>query len=141
MGSSNAEDDYDDIHVHGAIFLPEDADVSHVTELDDDCPIYNTRGTGIFSFNLVQANAIAASRQFSLMPPTLHLGSEGVLTRIADSILGYDVITFGTCQECTYDSTFSSPDAIYFGIGNWNGPQGMSWPSNLVINVSLHVCV
>lgn len=140
LGSSNAKDNYDDIHVHGAVYLPENANVGNVTEQGSGCSTSNTKGTGVFNFDKIQTNAIAASEQFSLVPPTLHLSSEGVLTRIADTILDYDVITFGTCNECTYDSGFSSPDAIYFGIGNWNGPQGMSWPSRLIINVSLHMC-
>jgi len=88
------------------------------------------------NFTQVKLNAIEAAQQFALMSPTLHLSSDGTLTRLSESIIGYDVITFGSCTTCSYDSNFSSPDAIYYGQGNWNGPMGMSWPSKLIINVS-----
>lgn len=87
------------------------------------------------NFTQVQLNAIATSQQLSLLPPTLQLNSEGQLTRIGSNNFGYDVITFGSCSTCSYPEGFSSPDAIYFGQGNWNGPQGMAWPSRLFINV------
>lgn len=88
------------------------------------------------NFTQVKLNAIEAAQQFALMSPTLRLSSDGTLTRLSKNILGYDVITFGSCTTCSYDSNFSSPDAIYYGQGNWNGPMGMSWPSKLIINVS-----
>lgn len=88
------------------------------------------------NFTQVQLNAIEASTQFALMTPTLQLDSDGNLKRIADKKYGYDVITFGSCDACDYSgANFSSPDAIYYGKGNWNGPIGMSWPTRLIINV------
>lgn len=126
---------YSDVHVHGAVFLPDGSVRQNVAELDNACSVYNDRGTGLMNFTRVQLNSIAMSQQFSLLPPTLHLSADGTLTRIGTNTFGYDVITFGSCKSCSYGSTFSSPDAIYFGIGNWNGPIGMSWPSHLIINV------
>ncbi|CEP07876.1 hypothetical protein [Parasitella parasitica] len=139
LGTSGSDYKYSDIHVHGATFLPAGADVSNIVPQDSGCSVYNDRGTGYFNFTQVELNAIAASQQFSVLPPTLHLDSEGVLTRLDDSAIDYDVITFGTCSNCTYNSNFSSPDAIYFGRGNWNGPVGMSWPPQLIINIPVLV--
>lgn len=121
--------------MHGAVFLPDGSERQNVAELDNACSVYNDRGTGHMNFTQVQLNAIATSEQLSLLPPTLHLSSEGQLTRIGSNTYGYDVITFGSCSTCSYPAPFSSPDAIYFGKGNWNGPMGMAWPSRLFINV------
>ncbi|KAK4510118.1 BolA domain UV induced protein Uvi31 [Mucor velutinosus] len=126
---------YSDVHVHGAAFLPDDANTDNIQQLDEACPVANDRGTDLMDFRLVQMNAILASIQFHLMEPTLHLSSDGTLTKIGYSSTGFGVITFGTCKTCSYADTFSSPDAIYYGIGNWNGPIGMSWSERLIINL------
>ncbi|KAL7328688.1 hypothetical protein PS15p_206918 [Mucor circinelloides] len=137
VGKDGLNAKYSDIHVNGAVFLPDGSDTRNIEELDSTCSVYNDRGTGLMNFTQVQLNAIAASQQFSLLPPTLHLSSDGTLTRLAISRIGYDVITFGSCSTCSYGTNFSSPDALYYGQGNWNGPMGMSWPSRLIINIAV----
>lgn len=138
VGKNDVGYTYDDVHVHGAVFLPSGTDKSNVQQLDGACPVYNDQGNGLMDFRMVQVNAVIASMKFSYMEPTLHLSSDGTLTRIGTSSTGFDVITFGTCNTCSYPADFSSPDAIYYGIGNWNGPMGISWPERLIINVSLY---
>ncbi|EPB88519.1 hypothetical protein HMPREF1544_04632 [Mucor circinelloides 1006PhL] len=137
VGEENPAVIYSDVHVHGAVFLPDGSSRGNIQELDSACSVYNDRGTGLMNFTQVKLNAIEAAQQFALMSPTLHLSSDGTLTRLSESIIGYDVITFGSCTTCSYDSNFSSPDAIYYGQGNWNGPMGMSWPSKLIINIAV----
>ncbi|KAF1806624.1 hypothetical protein FB192DRAFT_1464672 [Mucor lusitanicus] len=139
VGTENASVKYSDVHVNGAVFLPDGSDRGNVQELDKACSVYNNRGTGLMNFTQVQLNAIEASTQFALMTPTLQLDSDGNLKRIADKKYGYDVITFGSCDACDYSgANFSSPDAIYYG-------KGMSWPTRLIINgnqpsLGMHVC-
>lgn len=136
VGTGDAAVKYSDVHVHGAVFLPDDSDRGNIQGLDGACSVYNDRGTGLMNFTQVQMNAIEASVQFALLKPTLQLDSEGNLKRIDKNIYGYDVITFGSCSTCSYGTNFSSPDAIYYGKGNWNGPMRMTWPNRLIINVS-----
>ncbi|KAG1100098.1 hypothetical protein G6F42_017723 [Rhizopus arrhizus] len=137
VGKEGLNAKYSDIHVNGAVFLPDGSNARNAEELDSTCSVYNDRGTGLMNFTQVQLNAIAASQQFSLLPPTLHLSSDGTLTRLDVNRIGYDVITFGSCSTCSYGTNFSSPDALYYGQGNWNGPMGMSWPSRLIINIAV----
>lgn len=137
VGKNNVDYTYSDVHVHGAVFLPNNSNIGNVQQLDSVCSVYNDQGTGLMDFRMVQGNAVVASQEFSYMEPTLHLSSDGILTRIGASSTGFDVITFGTCKTCSYSDSFSSPDAIYYGIGNWNGPMGMSWPERLIINASI----
>lgn len=139
VGVEDAAVKYSDVHVHGAVFLPDGSNRENIQELDGGCSVYNNRGTGLMNFTQVQLNAIEASQQFALMKPTLQLDSGGNLKRIGSNLHGYDVITFGSCSDCSYDTNFSSPAAIYYGQGNWNGPMGMSWPTRLIINVGDYV--
>ncbi|KAK4518528.1 uncharacterized protein ATC70_008746 [Mucor velutinosus] len=137
VGREDPNFKYSDVHVHGAVFLPDASERMDVEELDNACSVYNDRGTGLMNFTQVQLSSVAISQQFSLLPPTLHLSADGTLTRVGTNTYDYDVITFGSCGSCSYGETFSSPDAIHYGIGDWNGPMGMSWPSRLIINIAV----
>ncbi|CAO0796738.1 unnamed protein product [Mucor circinelloides] len=128
-------------HVFGAAYLPTGTDTKQLEEQTSGCPIYTDRGTGLFDFDIVEQNFLYASKQFSTEPPSLQLDSNGKLTRIgqADS-RGYDTVTFNTCsttsQTCTvFSGQLSDPNAMLFGVGNWNGPQGMTWPEKTIFNI------
>lgn len=130
-------------HVFGAAYLPTGTDTKQLEEQTSGCPIYTDRGTGLFDFDIVEQNFLYASKQFSTEPPSLQLDSNGKLTRIgqADS-RGYDTVTFNTCsttsQTCTiFSGQLSDPNAMLFGAGNWNGPQGMTWPQKTIFNVGI----
>lgn len=88
MGKEGLNAKYSDIHVNGAVFLPDGSNARNAEELDSTCSVYNDRGTGLMNFTQVQLNAIAASQQFSLLPPTLHLSSDGTLTRLDVNRIG-----------------------------------------------------
>lgn len=130
-----------EMNLFGSAYLPEGTDTSKINQNSNGCGVYTDRGTGIFNFNEVNRNMLAASMEFSTYSPTLQLDANNQLTRIgATSVnsIPYDVITFNTCSGgCSSLSTgtLSVPDAIFEAIGNWNGPTGMTWPSKLIINV------
>ncbi|KAL0143548.1 hypothetical protein V8B55DRAFT_1572281 [Mucor lusitanicus] len=127
-------------HVFGAAYLPAGTDTKQLEEQTSGCPIYTDRGTGLFDFNVVEQNFLYASKQFSTEPPSLQLDANGKLTRIgqADS-RGFDTVTFNTCstaQTCTiFSGQLSDPNAMLYGVGNWNGPQGMTWPHKTIFNI------
>lgn len=131
-----------DVHVHGAIFLPAGSDTSGIQKLDNACPMSTDKGTGVFSFDQAHDNAIYASRKFAKYTPSLLLNADGKLSSIGGQSDGFDVITFNNCnnEQCNlFPGKMSDPKAILFGQGNWNGPSGLSFPSKLIFNVSLFI--
>lgn len=125
------------VHVHGSVYVRSDTDLTQINELESGCGIYTDQGSGYLNFDQVNTNFLYASQKLSFLEPTLYLDANNKLTRIADNSLGYDVITFNTCTGgCNTTAKLSVPDAIFNFIGNWNGPEGMSWPKKLIVNVS-----
>lgn len=123
--------------VHGAIFLPEGTDTSSIQQLNDDCPIYTDKGTGLLDFDQTYTNAVYASKKFSSLPPTLLLTSKDTLHTLSNPAGDFQVITMNTCEYgCAfYEEQLSYPVNMLYGDGNWNGPQGMSWPKTLIVNI------
>ncbi|KAG1109583.1 hypothetical protein G6F42_015611 [Rhizopus arrhizus] len=70
------------------------------------------------------------------------LDSNGKLTSTGASNGDFHIVTFNSCNngDCNpFPGQMSDPSAMLEGIGNWNGPQGMSWPSDgtLVFNIPI----
>ncbi|GAA5799146.1 hypothetical protein HPULCUR_004556 [Helicostylum pulchrum] len=127
--------------VRGAIFLPAGTDTSTIQQLNSDCPIITDKGTGLLDFGQTYTNAVSASQKLSNFGPTILLSSSDKLTRISDKVGDFDVVTMNTCEfGCTFHSgQLSDPTKMLYGIGNWNGPQDMSWPMALIVNIPVTV--
>lgn len=128
--------DADQIRVKGNVDVPEGT--TGLQETENSCSIYNNNG--IYDFDQAKSNAIAASKIFASLTPTLVLDSNGKLTSTGASNDDFQVVTFNSCNDgdCSpFPGKMSDPSAMLEGVGNWNGPQGMSWPkdSTLVFNV------
>ncbi|KAI8068838.1 hypothetical protein BDF21DRAFT_425603, partial [Thamnidium elegans] len=123
--------------VHGAIYLPAGTDTSTIQQLNNDCPIITDKGTGLVNFDQTYTNAVSASEKMSSLDPTHLLDNSGTLSRLSSSVGNFDIITMDTCKNgCTIlDGQLSDPTNMLYGKGNWNGPQDMSWPEALIINV------
>lgn len=128
----------DQVRVKGAGDVPFGS--NGLQETQNSCVINNN--VGLYDFNQAKSNAISASKVFATMKPTLRLDSNGTLTFTGASNPDFHVVAFNSCNDgnCTpFPDQMSDPSAMLEGIGNWNGPQGMSWPSDgtLVFNVCL----
>lgn len=124
------------VRVKGAADVP--AGTQGLQETQGSCAI-RTNG-GLYDFDQAQSNAIEASKTLASMKPTLMLDSNGKLTSTGASNDDFHIVTFKSCNDgdCNpFPGQMSDPSAMLEGIGNWNGPQGMSWPSDgtLVFNV------
>ncbi|KAI9473826.1 MAG: hypothetical protein EXX96DRAFT_541490 [Benjaminiella poitrasii] len=134
------EVDASGVRVRGNAEVP--AGSSGLQETVSSCSINS--GTGIYDFNQAERNAKGASEILAGLKPTLYLDSNGKLSSISDASDDINVITMNTCNNgnCNlYPSEMSDASAFLEGIGNWNGPSGMSWPKTgtLVINVPIDV--
>jgi hypothetical protein len=120
--------------------VPPETDESKIDLLDKDCGIISNATAGAFNFEQVYTNSAHNNVYLSGLEPTLLLDAEGRLSRIRESEMEYDVLSFATCNGgyCEiYADEMSVPNQMLYGIGNWNGPQGMNFPSNLILNVSV----
>ncbi|KAI9486227.1 MAG: hypothetical protein EXX96DRAFT_626311 [Benjaminiella poitrasii] len=129
--------DADGVRVRGNAEVP--AGSTGLQETVNSCSI-NKGTTGLYDFDQAQENAISASQILAGLKPNLYLDSNGKLSKIGSATDDFNVITFNTCNDgdCKlYAGEMSDPSALLEGIGNWNGPQGMSWPSSgtLVLNI------
>lgn len=126
------------VRVKGAADVP--AGTQGLQETQSSCAIKSN--VGIYDFDQAQSNAIEASKTLASMKPTLILDSNGKLTSTGASSGDFHIVTFKSCNngDCNpFPGQMSDPSAMLEGIGNWNGPQGMSWPSDgtLVFNVCM----
>jgi hypothetical protein len=95
-----------------------------------------------FPFSDVLSDIIILSQKLATQAPDLVLSEEGSLGFIdGGSTNCYHVMTLTPCHQnplvCLLLDRLSSPKAILYGIGNWNGPS-TPYPSDgkvLVINV------
>ncbi|KAI9486218.1 MAG: hypothetical protein EXX96DRAFT_604411, partial [Benjaminiella poitrasii] len=128
--------DASDIRIRGNADVPNGS--SGLQETISSCKI--AQGSSNFDFDQAKNNAIKASKVLASMEPTLQLDSNGKLTSIGSSKDGFNVLTLNTCNggNCNlFPGEMSDGSAFLEGKGNWNGAQGMSWPTDgtLVINV------
>ncbi|EPB82022.1 hypothetical protein HMPREF1544_11226, partial [Mucor circinelloides 1006PhL] len=126
------------VRVKGAADVP--AGTQGLQETQSSCAIKSN--VGIYDFDQAQSNAIEASKTLASMKPTLMLDSNGKLTSTGASNGDFHIVTFNSCNngDCNpFPGQMSDPSAMLEGIGNWNGPQGMSWPSDgtLVFNIPI----
>ncbi|KAI8072241.1 uncharacterized protein B0P05DRAFT_549442 [Gilbertella persicaria] len=129
--------DASDVRVKGAAQVP--SGTTGLQETAGSCKI-NQGGKGIYDFNEARKNALAASEILAGMKPNMVLNSDGKLSSIGSSTDGFHVLTFSTCNDgkCNpFPGDMSDPSALLQGKGNWNGPQGMSWPKSgtLLLNI------
>ncbi|OBZ81653.1 hypothetical protein A0J61_10297, partial [Choanephora cucurbitarum] len=129
--------DADEVRLKGNAQVPEGS--TGLVETIDTCKVYKG-GKSIYDFNLARQNALSASETFARMRPNMILRSDGTLSSLRESVDGFHVLTFSTCNEGSCDlipGQMSDPSALLQGKGNWNGPKGMSWPKTgtLVLNI------
>ncbi|KAG2171652.1 hypothetical protein INT44_008822 [Umbelopsis vinacea] len=95
-----------------------------------------------FPFSGVLSDLLSISERLSTQKPDLLLAEDGDLTLFDDiSTNCYHIMTLSPCRRdplvCFLLGQLSSPKAILFGIGNWNGPN-KPYPSDgkvVIINV------
>ncbi|CAO3691282.1 unnamed protein product [Umbelopsis ramanniana] len=98
-----------------------------------------------FPFSDVLSDVLSMSQKIALQAPDLVLSEDGELQSLADISLNcYHVITLSPCSRdplvCLLLNHYSSPNAILYGIGNWNGPS-TPYPEDgktLIINVPVY---
>ncbi|KAK4517287.1 tRNA (guanine-N(7)-)-methyltransferase non-catalytic subunit TRM82 [Mucor velutinosus] len=126
------------VRVKGAADVP--AETQGLQETQSSCAIKTN--VSLYDFDQAQSNAIEASKTLASMKPTLMLDSNGKLTSIGTSNNDFHIVIFKSCNDgdCNpFPGQMSDPSAMLEGIGNWNGPQEMSWPSDgtLVFNIPI----
>lgn len=129
--------------VHGTGLIGGGGDLSQLKELEADCYISGQEGTGVFDFVAVEDAAVALNKKYFEHPPTLKLGQNGAVQRLAPTDNGIEYATFNSCDNSAcaniWPGQMSVPDNIFFGQGNWNGVQGGTPDPNTtyVFNVSI----
>ncbi|KAI9277328.1 hypothetical protein BC943DRAFT_364290 [Umbelopsis sp. AD052] len=97
-----------------------------------------------FPFSDVLSDLLAMNERLATQTPDLFLSETGELTyNDNNSTNCYHVMTLAPCQRnplnCLFLGQLSSPKAILFGIGNWNGPNKPYPSDGKVVNINVPV--
>ena len=129
-----------DTNAQGAVFSVSLPRKALLNVIDHACPIDTTYDKDLIDFKQLQTNAIANSKLLSTYTPSLYLNKTNHLSRLGPTVEGYDVLTMDSCKNkgcgTLYPGQLSTTRRMLKGKGKWDGPRGLTFPTNLIINVS-----
>lgn len=110
-------------HVRGDDLIAGDGDESQFDQQLPGCRVITDEGTGYFDFPQSIQEANNLSRRLAALSANRVLNEGGVVTTVSGSDDSrYKVFQFNTCDSGSCGT--STPEEIFFGNGNWNGPSG-----------------
>ncbi|KAI7883292.1 hypothetical protein K492DRAFT_192821 [Lichtheimia hyalospora FSU 10163] len=128
-------------HVRGDSLIAGNGDQGQFDQQLQGCRVITDEGTGHFDFPRSASDAETLSQRLASLNTNRVLNTNGVVSAVPNvNDDNFKVFHFNTCQAASCGvsaSDASTPDEIFFGIGNWNGPNG-DVPSNadtVVFNV------
>lgn len=125
-------------HVRGDDLIAGDGDESQFDQQLQGCRVITDEGTGYFDFPQSMQEANDLSGRLASLPANRVLNEGGVVTTVPGTAnVPVKVFQFDTCDSGSCGT--STPEEMFFGNGNWNGPSGdVPSDSDIVIfNVSV----
>ena len=125
-------------HVRGDSMIAGNGDESQFDQQLEGCRVITDEGTGHFDFPQSIQEANALNELLASFAPNRILNQGGAVTTIPGFNDGSaKIFQFDTCDNGPCGS--SSPEEIFYGNGNWNGPSGdvPSDSDTVIFNVSL----
>lgn len=131
------------VSVNGNVFIANGTDVG-ITTTGAPCQLELNNQTGALNFDLLQEAANNASAYLANIPPNMVLDNEGNLKPTdVNNQTSFTTFKFDSCAQtgnCGVEGKQASdPTKIFFGNGNWTGPEGnKTYPTGkpVVFNVS-----
>ncbi|CDH53845.1 predicted protein [Lichtheimia corymbifera JMRC:FSU:9682] len=123
-------------HLRGDNLIAGNGDAGQYDQQLAGCRVYTDEGTGHFDFPQSIQEANDLSQQLASLPANRVLDPGGVVTALAGGDNGgIHVFQLNTCGTVYCGS--STPDEIFFGNGNWNGPSGdvPAYTDTVIFNV------
>lgn len=136
------------VSANGNVFIANGANVG-ITTTGAPCQIEFNNKTGELDFELLKETAGNASAYLASIPPNMILDKEGHLkpTDVKNQT-SFTTFKFDSCAQtgkCGVEGEQASdPTKIFFGNGNWTGPEGdETYPTDkpIVFNVSVHLAL
>lgn len=128
--------------MHGSAYLAGGGTLNGVAELEQGCIVTDQQGTGLFDFAAVENLLRSASQKLAGFSPSLMLEDDDHVIPLRTMYNNFEILTFHTClntERCSSNrQTESSPDHLFYDVGNWNGVQGSVTPNpskTYVLNV------
>ena len=131
------------VSANGNVFISNGTNVG-ITTTGPPCQLEFNNQTGALNFDLLQEAANNASAYLASIPPSMVLDKEGNLKPTdVHNQTSFATFKFDSCAQTgncgIEDKKASDPTKIFFGNGNWTGPEGnetYSTDKPVVFNVS-----
>lgn len=131
------------VSANGNVFIANGTNVG-ITTTGAPCQLEFNNKTGALDFDLLKGTANNASAYLASIPPNMVLDKEGHLKPTdVQNQTSFTTFKFDSCAQtgkCGVEGEQASdPTKIFFGNGNWTGPEGdETYPTDkpVVFNVS-----